>query len=133
MFSTNIMVTPITILHKSRERKGPKKPAELPKRPNNEKAIDKMQSQRQGQLKRWNKDKHIYNEDVMGWLLSREKSGYSKRERLAAESAEGTEAGLQQLRTNQHERLGAEERGARLQQLRTNQHEKLAATNSKSC
>ena len=75
--------------YKSREREGSKEderetePVELPKLPNNEKSDWQDAESETGpgeQLKRWNKDKHVYNEDVKDWLLSqlkREKPGYS--------------------------------------------------------
>ena len=50
--------------------------------------------------------------------LKKERPGYSKCERLAAESTLRREAGLQRMRINQSERLAAEsteEREAKLQ------------------
>ena len=46
---------------------------------------------------------------------------------MAAESAEEREARLQELRTNQHERLATESAEERLQQVSTDHGERLAA------
>ena len=74
-----ISVTLSPNYYKSREREGSKEderetePAELLKRPKNEKSNWQDTESESGpgeQLKWWNKDKHVYNEDVIGWLPS---------------------------------------------------------------
>ena len=118
MFSTSITATSnysfAKSLQEQRERRLKEderetEHAELPKWPNNE---DTESETGPGeQLKRWNRQACLQR----------------RRDRLAAES---TEQRLQQLRTNQHQRLAAEsaeEREPTLQQLRTNQHERQAA------